>query len=164
ARLHRMHNEDTPLHVNCSLSVKPTNLPKELMDKAVIVAIESGHRFYSKGGVWEKGFLKTQIRDFGDYSIAVDTESPVIRPVNVKTGKNLRGQGSIMLKISDNLSGIKSWRGTMNGKWILMDYDAKNNLLTYFIDEHMAKGKNNFLLVVTDGVGNKSSYEASLIR
>ena len=164
AHLHRLQNEDTPLHVYCSLSVKPTNLPKELMDKALIVAVEPGHRFYAKGGVWEKGFLKTQIRDFGDYSIAVDTEPPVIRPVNVKTGKNLRGQGSIMMKISDNLSGIKSWRGTMNGKWILMDYDAKNNLLTYFIDEHMAKGKNNFLLVVTDGVGNQGRYEAVLTR
>ncbi|MCX6285907.1 MAG: M23 family metallopeptidase [Bacteroidetes bacterium] len=164
ARLHRIHNGDTPLHVNCSLAIKPGNLPKELMDKAVIVAVEPGHRFYAKGGVWEKGFLKTQIRDFGDYSIAVDTEPPVIRPVNVKTGKNLNGQGSIMLKITDNLAGIKSYRGTMNGKWILMDYDAKNNLLTYLIDEHMPKGKNNFLLVVTDGVGNQSRYDAVFLR
>ena len=164
ARLHRLQNEDTPLHVYCSLSIKPTNLPKDLMDKALIVAIEPGHRFYAKGGIWEKGFLKTQIRDFGDYSIAVDTVPPVIRPVNVKTGKNLRGQGSIMMKISDNLSGIKSWKGTMNGKWILMDYDAKNNLLTYFIDEHMAKGKNNFQLVVTDAVGNQGRYEAVFTR
>ncbi|MCX6282069.1 MAG: M23 family metallopeptidase [Bacteroidetes bacterium] len=164
ARLHKVHNEDTPLHVNCSLAIKPTSLPKELTDKAVIVAIEPGHRFYSKGGVWEKGFLKTQIKDFGDYSIAVDTEPPVIRAVNVKPGKNLAGQGSIMFKITDNLAGIKSYRGTMNGKWILMDYDAKTSTLTYFIDEHMPKGKNNFLLVVTDAVGNQSRYDAVLVR
>jgi len=84
--------------------------------------------------------------------------------VNVKPGKNVSRQGSIMLKISDNLSGIKSYRGTMNGKWILMDYDAKSNLLTYFIDERMPKGKNSFHLVVTDSVGNKTVYDASLIR
>jgi len=163
-RLHRVHNEDTPLHVFCNISLKPFNLPKDLMDKAIIVEVEPGHKFYSKGGKWENGFLKTQIRDFGNYSISVDTDPPVIKPVNVKPGKNVSRQGSIMLKISDNLSGIKTYKGTMNGKWILMDYDAKNNLLTYFVDERMVKGKNKFLLVVTDAVGNQCRYEASLIR
>ena len=164
ARLHRVHNEDTPLHTNCSLSIKPVSLPKDLASKAVIVSVEPGHRFASKGGQWENGFLKTQVREFGDYSIAVDNEPPVIRPINIKPGKNVSRQGSIILKISDNLSGIKSYRGTMNGKWILMDYDAKSGLLTYLIDEHMPKGKNAFNLVLTDAVGNQCRYEASLIR
>jgi hypothetical protein len=88
----------------------------------------------------------------------------VIIPVNVKPGKNVSRQASLMLKISDNLSGIKSYRGTINGKWILMDFDAKRNLLTYQIDEHMPKGKSNFQLVVTDAVGNKTNYDVSLIR
>jgi len=162
--LHHVHNEDTPLHVNCSLAIKPTSLPRDLMDKAVIVAVEPGHRFYSKGGVWENGFLKTQVKDFGDYCIAVDTEPPAIRAINVKPGKNVSRMSSIMFKISDNLSGIKSYKGTISGKWVLMDYDAKNNLLTYIIDEHMPKGKNSFRLVVTDAVGNQSRYEAVLTR
>jgi hypothetical protein len=116
------------------------------------------------GGHWENGFLKTQIREFGKYSIAVDTVPPEIRPVNLKTGKILGHQTTILLKIWDYLSGIRSYRGTMNGKWILLDYDAKNNLLTYIIDEHMPKGKNNFHLVVTDEAGNKSAFDAMLIR
>ena len=94
----------------------------------------------------------------------MDDEPPVIRPINVKPGKNVSRQGSITVKISDNLSGIKSYRGTMNGKWILMDYDAKSGLLTYLIDEHMPKGKNTFSLVLTDAVGNQCRYEAGLVR
>jgi len=164
ARLHRVHNEDTPVQTNCSLAIKPSGLPSDLKEKALIVAVDENHRFSPKGGAWENGFLKTQIREFGDYTIAVDTEPPQIRAVNVKPGKNVSRQGSIMLKISDNLAGIKSYRGTMNGKWILMDYDAKSGLLTYFIDEHMPKGKNSFHLVVTDCAGNKTWYDASLIR
>jgi len=164
ARIHRVHNEDTPLHTNCSLSIKPLDLPKELAGKALIVSIEPGHRLTAHGGQWENGFLKTQIKEFGDYSIAVDQEPPVIQPINVKPGRNVSRQGSITLKISDNLAGLKSYRGTMNGKWILMDFDTKTGLLTYLIDEHMPKGKNLFHLVVTDAVGNKSSYEASLVR
>ena len=163
ARIHHLQNEYTPLHVNCSLAIKPTSIPKDLMDKALIVAVD-GHKFYAKGGSWENGFLKTQVKDFGDYSIAVDTDPPVIRPVNLKSGKIVSRMNSLMFKISDNLSGIKSYRGTINGKWVLMDYDAKNSLLTYIIDEHMPKGKNVFHLLVTDAVGNKSSYDASLVR
>jgi len=164
APVHRIHNDDTPLHVFCDLAIKPSTLPKELTDKALIVAVENGRKFYAKGGKWENGYLKTQVRDFGAYSIAVDTEPPVIRAVNIKPGKNLGHQGTIMLKISDNLAGIKSYKGSLNGKWILMDYDAKNNLLTYFIDEHVPKGKSTFSLVVTDAVGNQARYEAALTR
>jgi hypothetical protein len=78
--------------------------------------------------------------------------------------KNVKKQSSILVKVSDNLSGIKTYRGTLNGKWILMDYDEKNRLLTYAFDEMMKPGKNLFVLVVTDAVGNFSRYEAPLIR
>jgi hypothetical protein len=164
SRLHHVHNENTPLHVFCTLSIKPTDLPRELYSKAVVVQVDNGIKFYSKGGKWVNGFLETQIRDLGDYAIAVDEEPPVIRAVNVKPGKNISRQGSIIMKVSDNLSGVKTYRGTVNGNWILFDYDAKNNLLTYTFDEHLPKGKLDFRLTVTDGVGNSSSYSAALLR
>ena len=164
ARIHSLQNEDTPIHIYCNLAIRPSGLPKSLTDKAVIVSVETNGKLTSMGGHWENGFLKTQIREFGKYSIAVDTVPPEIRPVNLKTGKILGHQTTILLKIWDYLSGIRSYRGTMNGKWILLDYDAKNNLLTYIIDEHMPKGKNNFHLVVTDEAGNKSAFDAMLIR
>lgn len=69
-----------------------------------------------------------------------------------------------MVKISDDLSGIKYYRATLNGKWILMEYDAKSNSLTYFFDEMIKPGKNIFKLVVRDDVGNESVYTATLSR
>ena len=45
-----------------------------------------------------------------------------------------------------------------------MDYDEKNRLLSYAFDEMMKPGKNQFVLTVTDAVGNSSRYEAALIR
>ena len=67
------------------------------------------------------------------------------------------------LKIHDNLSGIQSYRGTLNGKWILMDFDAKSGKLVYTFDDRIKPGKNSFRLVVKDAVGNESTYQASLI-
>jgi len=70
----------------------------------------------------------------------------------------------LKVKISDNLAGIKSYRGTINGKWILMDYDAKNQLLNYAFDDRIHTGKNDFVLTVRDNVGNEAVYKASLIK
>ena len=71
---------------------------------------------------------------------------------------------SISLKIRDNLSGIDSYRGTVDGKWILMQYDAKNKKLSYYFDEKVPPGEHTFKLVVKDGVGNRSSFESKFIR
>jgi hypothetical protein len=37
--------------------------------------------------------------------------------------------------ISDDCAGIKSYDMYLNGRWILGDFDAKNDRLTYLFDE-----------------------------
>ncbi|MCX6269290.1 MAG: M23 family metallopeptidase, partial [Bacteroidetes bacterium] len=162
--VHHLQNQYTPLHTWCTLSIKATNLPKNLESKAVIVSVSPGNKFASKGGAFENGWITTKIRDFGNYTVTVDTEPPVIRVINIFANKKVKNQSSILVKVSDNLSGIKTYRGTLNGKWILMDYDEKNHLLAYAFDEMLKPGKNLFVLTVTDAVGNSSRYEAALIR
>ena len=112
-------------------------------------------------GEW---FHENQDSGFGDYAVMVDTTRPMIRAINIVSNKKVSSQHTIQMKISDNLAGIKSYRGTLNGKWILMDFDAKTGLLIYDFDGHMKPGKNEFRLVVKDAVGNESQYNALLIR
>ena len=45
----------------------------------------------------------------------------------------------------------------------LGQYDAKNALLYYEIDEKMKKGTNNVKVVVTDGAGNKKTLKAKVV-
>jgi len=162
--VHHLHNQFTPLQTYCTLSIKTEGLPSRLAGKAIIVEVEPGNHLSARGGKFENGFVTTQIRSFGNYAVTVDTIAPIIRPVNIFPNKKVGRQFNIKIKISDNLSGIKSYRGMLNGNWILMDYDAKYNLLVYSFDERMKKGKNLFKLVVTDAVGNSTRYEAALIR
>ncbi len=135
--VHQLHNEEVPLHVRCNLSIRTDLFPPELQNKALIAKIEDAQNLTSTGGSWDNGFVTTQIREFGKYCVVVDTLSPGIVPVNISNNKNISAQSSIQLKITDELSGIESYRGTFNGKWILMDYDAKNDLLTYIYDERL---------------------------
>jgi hypothetical protein len=69
-------------------------------------------------------------------------------------------QKHVKIKITDELSGIAAYKGQINGKWILMEYDAKNDLLIYTIDENLLPGKNTFLLEVIDAKSNKAFYSA----
>ena len=108
--------------------------------------------------------MQTQARSFGSFYITVDTTPPVIRPINISDGKSMAGASRISFRISDNLSGIQSFRGTLNGNWILMQYDLKTATLWYTFDEHTVSGKNELLLEVTDMKSNKKSYSVTFTR
>jgi hypothetical protein len=164
--VHRIHDKFTPVHDYITLSIKPRNLPERLRDKALIVKIDDdGKGFKSAGGKWEKsGYVTTKIREFGNYSVSVDTISPKISPVQPETFKNLAGQKKVKFVISDAMSGIASYRGTLNEKWVLLEYDAKNDLLFYTIDDQLLKGENIMKLEVVDMKNNRKTYQATLVR
>jgi len=160
-----VHNQYTPILKSCNLSIKPQNFHPEKRDKLLIVKVDpASGKLTPTGGKWEDDYLSVKIREFGSYTIVADTKPPTITPVNVQNGKNISGQSSLRFTVSDNLAGIETYRATMNGGWILMEWDPKNNLLEYKIDERTKKGKNQFRLTVTDSRGNEAVFEASLIR
>jgi hypothetical protein len=99
-----------------------------------------------------------------NYVILIDTIPPEVSSVNISSGQIKADRRTVKVKIKDDLSGIKRFRATLNGDWLLMDYDAKNNLLIYNIDERLKKGKNEFLLEVKDQRGNRTVYEKVLER
>ena len=70
---------------------------------------------------------------------------------------------TITVKIADNLSGIKSYRGTIDGKWIKMEYESKKTKLFYTFD-NITKGTHTFELTLIDGVGNESKVSIPFTR
>ena len=68
------------------------------------------------------------------------------------------------MEIEDKETGVNKYEMYINDKWVLADYDAKNNLLIYQVDDHIKKGHNTFEVIVTDMVGNKSIYSTVLQR
>ncbi|MCB2221970.1 MAG: M23 family metallopeptidase [Bacteroidetes bacterium] len=159
--LHRLHDAEVPLHSWCTLSIRADSLPKGLQPKTLIARVEDDE-FESEGGEWNRGFVTTRVRSFGDYCIIVDTIAPQIIPLNIKDQKSLLAQQTIKVKIKDELSGIRTYSPTLNGEWILMEYDAKNDLLTYYFDNLLREGDNAFKLEVWDEKNNYSVYEAIL--
>ena len=160
--LHQLHYDFVPLHTTCNLAIWPDSLPLSLQDKALIAKVEENNEFIAAGGEWIDGFIKTGIREFGIYTIIIDTIPPSISPVNIRSDKSLIAQTSIMMTIRDELSGIASYNGYLNNQWILMEYDEKNDLLTYFFDKYLKDGENDFRLEVTDWKNNRAIYKQTL--
>ncbi len=153
---------EIPVHQSYTIGLKPDQ-DKINHDKLVIVRLEKNEKPSSVGGKWEDGFIVTQLRTIGNFALMADTLAPKIKPVNFTNGKVVHTLKNLQLEISDELSGITSYRGTLNGEWILMDYDAKNSLLTYSFDEKIRKGKNKLIVKVSDACGNNSNLSADLI-
>ncbi len=127
-----------------------------------MVRLNSQNKPVSVGGRFEKGYIKTRLRDFGRYTIMADTTAPVITLLNLKEGLSISKLQELRVNIGDNLSGIKSYRATLNGAWILMDYDAKTRLLAYKRDALLLPGENKFVLTVEDNCGNVTVREMTL--
>jgi hypothetical protein len=70
----------------------------------------------------------------------------------------------IALKIGDNLSGIKSYSGKIDGKWVLMEWDYKTHVLSYKFDQDIMTGKHIFDLTVTDNKDNISQFTAYFFK
>jgi len=161
SNIHHIHNRLTPIHNAYNLSIKAdAGLGPDLQNKALIV----NTRGVSQGGIYENGFVKAGVRAFGSFLIAVDTISPRITPININNGKSFAGGSKIQLKISDNLSGIKTITGRIDGRWILTEYDSKTASVWHTLDEHTGPGKHDFQLTVTDMKSNSSTYNASFYK
>lgn len=163
SQIYRLHNDRTPLHRYYSVKIIPERLPRD-KDKLLLARINGDGKYIFEGGKWEDGAITASIRSFGDYTILIDSIPPEIHSVNIASGIISPGRETVKLKIRDELSGIGSYRATLNGEWLLMEYDAKNNLLFYRIDERLKNGENDFRLLVTDNRGNETVFSKVLIR
>ena len=158
-----IHNEYTPLHKAINVSIKVGRLSEHERSKATIVHFDRRKRYYAKGGTWRNNSITAKSKKFGGFVVMLDTVPPKITPTNMFANKNMSGNSTITVKIADNLSGIKSFRGTIDGKWVMMEYEAKKAKIFHTFD-NLPKGKHNFELTLTDGVGNESHVSIPFIR
>jgi hypothetical protein len=96
------------------------------------------------------------------YAVMVDTLAPEIIPLSIENNA-LTESKRIRFRIKDDLSGIKSIEGLLDGKWALFVYDAKTGRITHTFDnERFEFGKRHtFKLSLTDYRDNQSVYEAT---
>ncbi|WP_103067962.1 M23 family metallopeptidase [Aquimarina sediminis] len=161
----KIHNNRTPLHKNMTLVFDVSRYNSEDRKKLYIGRVNSpkSHSYVRTSKKGARFSIRT--RTFGTYSLFTDTEKPIIVPINVSDKKWISEATHLKIKVNDAETGIKSYRGTINGKFILLEYDYKTGMLIYDFDDKIITGsENNFKLVVLDKVNNRATFETTFYR
>ena len=158
SNIHHIHNKYTPVHKFFTLSIKSRNIDKQLIKKAFIARIEEEDEYQYKGGKELNGYITTKTREFGKYAVMIDTLNPTVKLMGNK--EELNNKNRISFHVEDDLSGIDTFNGFIDGSWVLFEYDPKNNLLTHDFSTHkLEAGKvHEIELYVGDKVNNISTF------
>ncbi|RTY83356.1 M23 family metallopeptidase [Flavobacterium sp. ZB4P23] len=159
-----LHDDTVPAHSNFTVSIEDTKATELQREKMFIGRIDGKATNYNPTYIKDNVF-STKVKILGKYALVSDTVAPKITMNAPVEGKWISTQKTIQLSISDDLSGIKSYNGYLNGKWVLFEYDNKTRKIThYFSDGIVAEGANDLKVVVTDNVGNSTTFETHFFR
>jgi Peptidase family M23 len=164
--VYHLHQPSVPVHRYMDVSLDASGVPEQLRDKAVIARCDS-RKPDNCGGVFKNGRLSTAIRSFGDYCIMVDNQAPVITPIVFDD--DMRRKSAMAFRVTDNFNVTDrgdelNWRGTVDGQWVLFEYDPKRNRLTHTFDGRIGPGQHQLRLVVKDDRGNTTVFEQTFLR
>ncbi len=163
--IHFIGDPNIPLQKSCSIGFKLNDLKDSIAGNMIIVLITDKGKTLYAGGKIKDGYISTRTRSFGKYGISYDTIAPTVNPINFKQNKWLTKEKYLTVKIEDDISGIKSYKGEIDGRWIRMEFNAKNSTLKYnFADLNLKGKKHTFTLAVKDNVGNSTNYKAIFYR
>ncbi len=127
--------------------------------KMFIATIDGTKLRYNNTKIKGKEFI-TYTKNLGQFVLAKDTVAPSIAILNFKEGTLLKKQTNIQLKIADLISGIKEYKGFLNGKWVLFEYDYKTKKITHELDsDFLIEGRNDLKIEVVDNVGNSTIFD-----
>lgn len=178
SKTYQIHNYFTPLHKSAEIAIKPIKVKKEYEDKLLLAYFDKNDKKYrATGGVYEKGFVRGKASVFGSYFVSIDTVAPSIERVFINKENPSVDTMYWHFEVKDNFSGVGKYEAYLNGKWIMLDYDAKSNMLSYkfdeiyfeFLIENMKRINHNLpfvkpelLLRVYDKKGNKAEYISNI--
>ena len=161
----KVHHDVVPLHKNMVINYNMTGKDGDDFNKYYIARITSWGAAYYTSSRLKGNTLTAFTRTLGTYAVRKDTKNPTIAPVNFNNGKWISKNQTLKLKIDDKETGIKAYRATVNGKFILMEYDYKTDIITHdFDDGIVTETDNELVVIVTDNVGNSTKFEATFHR
>ena len=154
--IYKILDDSIPSHKNFVLSITPNYLPIESRQKALIGRIVNDEIFCIKSQ-WQENKIIGQSNKFGAFTIVIDTIKPNIKYDEIN-------ENMIRFKISDELSGIKEYRGEIDGKWVLMEYDFKTEFLHYNFKTEPKETTQTLTLSVSDYAENTEIINIEFFR
>lgn len=127
-------------------------------------------QFYRMGKTkWERidttsdrGRASAPVKRLGRYALFDDTTPPKLAALRPNAEDKPSRRPVIRIRATDEGSGIDTFRGTYNGKWILLAYDPEQDLLEWEQDEDLPAGEGTLVVEVRDHAGNIARAERTI--
>ena len=160
----KVHNDLVAVHSNFTITVANPKINLGNTDRTFIASI-NGTKLYYIPTYFNGTIFSCRTKNLGEFKLAQDTIAPKITIAKAIQDKDITNQKQIKLTISDDFSGIKTYNGYLNDNWILFEYESKLKRLTYtFDDRFLVEGTNKLKVIVTDNVGNSTTFETQFIK
>jgi murein DD-endopeptidase MepM/ murein hydrolase activator NlpD len=157
-----VHNNTIPVFRSFLVTIKDST---KVNDGRTFIGSINGNKISYNPTTKKLNTYTAYSKDLGDFALVRDTLGPKVTIAKPIENKWISSQKTIQLTINDTLSGIRSYNGYLNGKWILFEYDNKTKKITHHFDDGIvADGKNDLKVVVTDNVGNSTIFETQFFR
>ncbi len=153
--VYKIGDAGTPLGGSVGVSIKPVNTyPRQ--GRWEVYQKTGRNRFEYVYSEWRHDRLHFRTSEFGEFVLLPDTIPPAIR-VRSLTSAQAR------FKIADYRSGVDAFEATLDGRWLLMAFDAKSGTLTAEKLNPSESLKGDLVLKVIDNAGNQSIFRQKII-
>lgn len=160
-----LHDDSVPVHFSFEIAIENDKYTEEQKSKVYIADVSSNGKLGYNSTAVKGNVYTARVRSLGKYTLGMDTSRPTIAIAKSIEGRWLSNEKKIQLTVSDTGSGIKSYNGYLNGNWILFEYDTKTRKITHYFDDALvAEGANDLKVIVTDQVGNSTTFESRFFR
>ncbi|MEX6625294.1 M23 family metallopeptidase [Tenacibaculum salmonis] len=160
-----VHKSTVPIDKRYTLTFD-TSLLEEKQQQQVYIANVSNKKYPRYANTKKKvNKIYTSTKVLGSYKLLFDSIQPTIKLFNFADRQWLTKNKTLKVKIKDNQSGIKDFNATIDGQWVLMEYNHKKRILTYnFDDKKLVGSKHIFKIIVSDNVGNLKTLSATFFK
>ena len=128
-------------------------------EKYLVIREKNSSASHAIKGTVNKDWITIKVRDFGRFSVGVDTIPPRVVSKNFVNGATVRGQ-ELSFNLSDDLSGIVDYDIYIDDVWHVLEYEPKSK--KYFFSPDLSlSGKKKVVLRIEDACGNvvEEAYE-----
>ena len=140
--------ETVPIHKPFVIRLNADSVSTELRSKSLIARVQD-EKLHCIKSYWDENKITGKSNSFGDFTIVIDTIKP-----DLKFYKRLPEK--VLFSVKDDLSGIKDYVAKINGEWTILEYDYKNELLVFYINNTNLSDKVMLEISVSDLVNNNS--------
>ncbi len=158
-----VHDDTVGVRSNFTIAIEDKTTTADEKKKMFIALVQEKKLQYISTKLVGNVF-SCRTKSLGQFVLAKD----IIKPkINITKGvqSKLSTAKAIDLYISDDLSGINSYNATLNGKWVLFEYEPKLKKITYVFDHNaVIDGENILKVSVSDNVGNSTNFETKFLR